>query len=82
MFFAGIAPPLTLLNDPPTNSAGPVPSSWTASALTSPLPMPAPSALHAVPSHAAMREAGTPPAVEKVPPTTSFGGCGPPPSKS
>src|SRR5688572_20210586 len=58
--------PPALPKPPPTNSAGPLPSSWTTSAFAPPL-RPAPSADQLKPFQRAMWLADTPPTVLKKP---------------
>src|SRR5688572_17073353 len=67
------ARPPALVKSPPATSAGPLPSSWTASASTeADAFIPLPSADQAFPSHCAMQLAGTPPALANAPPATSL----------
>src|SRR5689334_8142729 len=62
MLLAGMPP--ALVNIPPTNNAGPLPSSWTASAQTAPF-VPPPTADQLVPSHLARPCVVTPPEFRK-----------------
>src|SRR5262245_58833009 len=60
-------------NFPPAQRAGPLPSSYVASASTPPSPSPSPGWDQLEPSHLAMRRAGAPPALLRKPPANSAG---------